>query len=102
MSTPAVDPHVRPSGRAPKFLMTRGVGFGSDVLAGSMTSLWLNPVTHERTTMAAQMTSVRMAEEYRLSEPRAVDGTPPSLRRCARGARRQRRRDGSTSSLRGL
>jgi hypothetical protein len=60
MSMPAVEPQVRPSGSAPKFLMTRGVGFGSDVLAGSVTSLWLNPATPERTTIDAAASKVRM------------------------------------------
>src|SRR3970040_1772280 len=39
MSTPAVDPHVRPSGRAAQFLTTIGFGFGRLLSAGSTTSL---------------------------------------------------------------
>src|SRR5687768_10033253 len=37
MSTPADDPHTRPSGRRPQFVMTLGLGFARLFSAGSVT-----------------------------------------------------------------
>ena len=44
MSTPAVDPHVRPSGSIAQFFTTFGFGFGSGLSAGSTTPLWVRTV----------------------------------------------------------
>src|SRR2546426_12757806 len=52
MSTPAVDPHVRPSGSCPQPFMTVGFGFGSVPLAGSTTSACVNTLPDDSATDA--------------------------------------------------
>src|SRR5947207_11106180 len=69
MSTPAVEPHIRPSGSSPQFFTIVGLGLGSGFLAGSSTScvdaLTLqNPATARpaksmaRTVLEALMTAL--------------------------------------------
>src|SRR2546422_10605685 len=64
MSTPAVDPHVLPSGSCPQFLITVGFGFGSVPLAGSTTSVCVNalPADNATTTTLARSASLERPE----------------------------------------
>src|SRR5688500_2495341 len=61
MSTPAVFPHTRPSGRVPKFFTTFEFGLGSGLLAGSTTSPCVSAVVPD-TSAAAASTMTRDAD----------------------------------------